>query len=39
MLKHITGPRISKNQVQVQTHPGATTDGIIGNYPSETRHP
>ena len=29
MVKHITGPRISKNQVQVQTHPGATTDGII----------
>ena len=29
MVKHITGPRISQNQVQVQTHPGATTDGII----------
>ena len=30
MLKDITGPGISKNdQVQVKSHPGATTDGII----------
>ena len=30
MLKHITGPGISKNdQVQVKTHPGAATDDII----------
>ena len=30
MVKHITGPGISKNdQVQVKTHPGATTDDII----------
>ena len=29
-LKHINGPGISKNdQVQVKTHPGATTDDII----------
>ena len=30
MLKHITDPGISKNdQVQVKTHPGATTEDII----------
>ena len=30
MLKHITGPGISKNdQVRVKTHPGATTDDIM----------
>ena len=30
MVKHITGPGISKNdQVQVKTHPGATTEDII----------
>ena len=30
MVKHINGPGISKNdQVQVKTHPGATTDDII----------
>ena len=30
ILKHITGPGISKNdQIQVKSHPGATTDGII----------
>ena len=30
MIKHVTGPGISKNdQVQVKTHPGATTDSII----------
>ena len=30
MEKHINGPRISKkDQVQVKTHPGATTDDII----------
>ena len=30
MVKHIAGPRISKNdQVQVKTHPGATTDDIV----------
>ena len=29
MEKHINGPGISKN-VQVKTHPGATTDDIIG---------
>ena len=30
MVKHITGPGISKNdQVQVKTYPGATTDDII----------
>ena len=29
MVKHINGPGISKNdQVQVKTHPGATTDDI-----------
>ena len=31
MVKHINGPGISNNdQVQVKTHPGATTDDIIG---------
>ena len=30
MLKHITGPGISKNdQVQVKTNPGATKDDIV----------
>ena len=30
MVKHITGPGISKNdQVQLKTHPDATTDDII----------
>ena len=30
MGKHINGPGISKNdQVQIKTHPGATTDDII----------
>ena len=30
MVKHITGPEISRNdQVQVKTHPGATTDDIV----------
>ena len=30
MVKHITGPGISKNdQIQVKTHPGATTEDII----------
>ena len=30
MVKHINGPGISKNdQVQLKTHPGATTDDII----------
>ena len=30
MVKHITGPGISKNdQVQVKTHPGATTEDTI----------
>ena len=30
MMKHITGSVISKNdQVQVKTHPGATTDDTI----------
>ena len=30
MVKHINGPGVSKNdQVQVKTHPGATTDDII----------
>ena len=30
MVKHITGPGISKNdQVQVKTHPDATTENII----------
>ena len=30
MVKHITGPGISKNdQIQVKTHPGAATEDII----------
>ena len=30
IVKHITNPRISKNdQVQIKTHPGITTDNII----------
>ena len=30
MVKHITGPGISKNdQARVKTHPGATTDDIM----------
>ena len=30
IVKHITGPGISKNdQIQVKTHPSATTDDII----------
>ena len=38
MVKHITGPGISKNdQVQVKTHPGTITDDII-NYIKRTIH-
>ena len=38
MVKHINGPGISKNdQVQVKTHPGATTDDII-DYIKATIH-
>ena len=39
MVKHITGPGISKNyQVQVKTHPGATTDNVIGYIKPTIRH-
>ena len=39
MVKHITGPGISKNyQVQVKTHPGATTDNIIDYIKPTIRH-
>ena len=38
MVKHINGPGISKNdQVQVKTHPGATTDDIIDYIKSTIR--
>ena len=38
MVKHITGPGISKNdQIQVKTYPGATTDDTIDYIKPTTR--
>ena len=40
MLKHITGPGISKNdQLQVKTHPGASTDIVDYIKPTPCQKP